>query len=147
MTQQPMTDAERSQHQAAQIREWDTAFEDYSDSELARIVRDDGQPTQGTPTDQQRRAWRAANTLAIRARATRQADAQAAEQQKMNAQNQQALDAYRTTARGAFPGTDEAFTRLWPQLRDQWLVEQTQTKLGSEAERLARKRASFDYGL
>jgi hypothetical protein len=122
----------------------DRELRDLPDRDLEWAAEDAPANPQGLLTLAEWRGVRARNE---QARRKRQAEKQAAEQAKAataqaerDQQNAAALDTYRQEARRAFPGTDEQFSRLWPELRDRWLLDQTRAALSDDQALVEQKR-------
>lgn len=141
------TEARAAQARAATAEGWtvdtmDADLADESDQTLeyyTRLAALRNAPWEQL-TEPERRAQRARNMLAKRAFQAKRAADKAADVAKHQAEDARALAAYKAQARTTFPGTDKDFQRLWPHLRDQWLLTQTQQGLTSWEQAKIEKR-------
>lgn len=126
----------------------DQDLQDCSDAELMRFAAYPVRPaTWQALEESERRSLRAANMLAKRERdAAKRAELEA-EAAKHQAQNDAELEAYKQQTRATFKGSRADFDRLWPALRDAWLLDQVSA--GEQAQRAAleQKRRTLDYSL
>jgi hypothetical protein len=121
------------------VEEADAKVRDMSDATLALYAAD--APASGVPmNDSEVIGQRARNEVARRKHQAEKQAAQQAEQAKHAHRQEVALDAYRAQARAAFPGDDAAFSRLWPQLRDAYLVDATRQQLSAQEQLIEQKR-------